>query len=99
MGNGHMLFIGNGANAWEQQLSGRLAMPEDWTLRWHHVLTLRRHIAEKAGLRLVHLVMPEKQVVIPDLRWPKGPEPDIAHRPSPKIPWEAEGPSHSETTR
>src|SRR3546814_9845986 len=37
--------------------------------------------------------MPEKQVVIPDLRWPKGTEPDCAHRPFMKIPWEAAGPS------
>lgn len=93
MGNGHMMFIGNGANAWEKQLLGRLAMPGDWAHRWHQVLTLRRQIAEKTGLRLVHLVMPEKQVVIPDLRWPNGAELDFARRPFMQIPWEAAGPS------
>lgn len=85
------LFIGNGANQWEDQLLGRLVLPPDWAARWLRALTARQQVADRAGLRLVHLVMPEKQICLPDLRWDDIPDPGFPNRPLPRLPWQEAG--------
>lgn len=87
---GH-LFIGDGANHWEQQIFGRLALTPNWAARWHQVLAMRAQIAGKTGVRLVHLVMPEKQICLPDLRWHRIEDLGFPMRPLQHLPWQMAG--------
>lgn len=66
------LFIGDGANRWEQQYAGRFALPEGWLEGWLGVLARRGEAARARGVALCNLVIPEKQVVYPEKRWPAG---------------------------
>ncbi|MCR5877642.1 hypothetical protein [Phenylobacterium sp. J367] len=66
------LFIGNGANRWERQFLGELAIDDTWFRAWSKVLDARAAEAERRGKPLWNLVVPEKQVVYGDKRWPEG---------------------------
>lgn len=69
--DGHM-FIGDGANSWERQFRGELTIPEAWLLSWAAVFEQRTREAKALGVTLRNVVLPEKQVVYPELRWPAG---------------------------
>lgn len=66
------LFIGDGANRWEQQYLGELAVAQSWLDGWCAVLAARQGEAGARGLQLWNFVVPEKQVVLPDKRWLDG---------------------------
>lgn len=66
------LFIGNGANRWERQFLGELAIDESWFANWTRVLEARQAEAARRGVTLWNMVVPEKQVVYGDKRWPEG---------------------------
>lgn len=66
------LFIGDGANRWESQFALQQAMPEAWLADWARVLAARQEAAASRGIDLWNLVIPEKQVIYPEKRWPKG---------------------------
>jgi alginate O-acetyltransferase complex protein AlgJ len=69
--DGHM-FIGDGANRWERQFRGELAIPEAWLSDWSRVLEQRQAQAAALGVALRNVVLPEKQAVYPEKRWPGG---------------------------
>ncbi|CAN7252134.1 hypothetical protein LJR219_001061 [Phenylobacterium sp. LjRoot219] len=77
--NGH-LFIGDGANHWEIQHLGRANIQPEWFAGWRDVLARRQAEAARRGVALWNLVVPEKQVVLPEQRW-AAPVPDGAQRP------------------
>jgi hypothetical protein len=66
--NGHM-FIGDGANRWERQYLGELGISEDWYASWSRVLAAREAEAARRGVILCNVVIPEKQVLLPEHRW------------------------------
>lgn len=68
-------FIANGNNAWEQQYWGEVRLSEEALQAWQ--LTFERRQAESAaiGARFAHLVVPEKQAIMPHARWPQGSKP------------------------
>lgn len=68
---GHM-FIGDGANRWERQFRGELTVVESWLAGWCEILRRRQADAAARGVSLWNVVLPEKQVVYPDKRWPGG---------------------------
>lgn len=69
MGADGYMFIGDGANQWEQQFLGALTVPEAWRQGWPAVFARRQAMAAEQGLRLVNLIVPEKQVILPHKRW------------------------------
>lgn len=69
--DGHM-FIGDGANRWEQQFRGALNVPDEWLSNWTRVFDARGRQAASLGVTLRNVVLPEKQVIYPELRWPAG---------------------------
>jgi len=73
------LFIADGGNRWETQYTGP-EPPVSWTTTWAEVLATRQAEAEARGVPLWNLVIPEKQVVYPEKRWPQG-APDGGRRP------------------
>lgn len=77
---GH-LFIGDGGNRWEQQLTGACGLTEAALDLWVQVLAARAAAAEGLGVRLVHVVVPEKQIALPGFRWPTDCAPDLSRRP------------------
>jgi alginate O-acetyltransferase complex protein AlgJ len=77
--DGH-LFIANGANRWERQYLGELTVAPAWIAGWQAVLARRQAEAAARGIALVNLVVPEKQVVLPECRW-RAPAPQGARRP------------------
>lgn len=77
--DGH-LFISNGNNRWEIQYLGGLTGLEDWIDKWAALFNKRAGIAEERGVQLLHFVVPEKQAILPHIRWPDAPE-DGSNRP------------------
>lgn len=77
--NGHM-FIGDGANHWEAQHLGRTDIRPDWFAAWRDLFARRQVEAARRGVELWNLVIPEKQVVLPEQRW-SAPIPDGERRP------------------
>lgn len=74
------LFIADGGNRWETQYAGP-PPPESWKATWAEVLAARQVEAAARGVPLWNLVIPEKQVVYPEKRWPPGAAPDGSARP------------------
>lgn len=66
------LFVADGASRWEQQFRGDLKIPDAWFESWTRVLGARATIAAALGVTLWNLVIPEKQAVLPEMRWPAG---------------------------
>jgi len=77
--DGH-LFIANGANHWERQYLGEANPPPFWIPAWIELFQRRRAEAAQRGVLLWNVVAPEKQVVLPESRWP-APLPDGEKRP------------------
>lgn len=73
------LFIGDGGNRWETQYTGP-PPPDSWKTTWARVLAARQAEAAARGIPLLNLVIPEKQVVYPETRWPAR-APDGGARP------------------
>lgn len=65
-------FIANGNNSWEQQYLGELRLSEGGMAEWHQVFERRLAASAAIGARFAHLVVPEKQSIIPEARWPAG---------------------------
>jgi len=78
--SGH-LFIGDGGNQWEKQLTGGLPLSPEAVRQWSVSLSLRLARATELGVQLVHLVVPEKQIALPYFRWPTNQAPDVLNRP------------------
>lgn len=74
------LFITNGANRWERQYLGDLRAEPSWAPGWIALLHRRREEAMRRGVTLLNVVVPEKQSVLPEYRWPS-PLPDAGNRP------------------
>jgi len=77
--HGH-LFIGDGANHWETQHLGRAKVTPDWIAGWRDLFIRRQAEAARRGVMLWNLIIPEKQVVLPEARWAE-PIPDGERRP------------------
>lgn len=71
-GHDGYLFIGDGANRWERQFRGELAVAESWLTGWSALLEQRQAEARRRGAPLWNVVIPEKQVIYPEKRWPNG---------------------------
>lgn len=77
------LFLSDGANHWERQYAGA-APPDPWLEAWLTLLQRRQAAATERGVELWNLVIPEKQVIYPEKRWPEG-APDSSNRPMRRI--------------
>lgn len=77
--DGHM-FISNGHNKWELQYLGGLTGLEGWSEKWTDLFDRRAAFAEQRDVQLLHFVVPEKQVILPHIRWPEEPK-DGSDRP------------------
>lgn len=64
------LFIGNGANKWEEQFLGQAQLDRGWTKAWTKLFETRRKRAERQKVQLINFVIPEKQVLLSHKRWP-----------------------------
>lgn len=73
-------FIGEGSNRWEVHYLGRVDIQPVWFDHWKALLARRQQEARRRGIELWNLVIPEKQVVLPELRWPE-PLPAADKRP------------------
>jgi hypothetical protein len=80
---GGVFFLADGANHWERQYAGA-APPDPWLETWLSVLAQRQAEAAGRGIELWNVVIPEKQVVYPERRWPQG-GPDPSRRPLQRI--------------
>lgn len=64
------LFIGDGTNRWERQYLGELTVVDAWKDAWRGLLEGRQVQARAHGVELWNFLAPEKQVVLPEKRWP-----------------------------
>lgn len=64
------LFIGDGTNRWEQQYLYDQPLAETWTAGWRRIFEQRQAQASARGAVLWNLIIPEKQVMFPQKRWP-----------------------------
>jgi len=69
--DGHM-FVADGANRWESQFRGDLTVPEAWLDGWGRIFAARAAMAAGLGVSLCNVVLPEKQVIHAEARWPGG---------------------------
>ncbi|MFD3262884.1 alginate O-acetyltransferase AlgX-related protein [Phenylobacterium ferrooxidans] len=67
--DGH-LFIRDGGNRWEQQYLGEITIVEAWRKNWRYILGTRQQGARDRGLELWNVIVPDKQVLLSDKRWP-----------------------------
>jgi hypothetical protein len=74
-------FIANGNNAWEQQYLGEVQLSEETLQTWQQTFSRRQTCSAAIGARFAHLVVPEKQAIIPHARWPQGSKPQPPERP------------------
>lgn len=73
-------FISNGSNHWEQQYLGQLRLTPTAIAEWQQVFERRLAASRAIGARFGHLVVPEKQAIFPEARWPQG-VPAVGERP------------------
>lgn len=83
VGDDGFLFLSDGANRWERQYAGA-APAEPWLAKWLEVLAKRQQAAAEHRVELWNLVIPEKQVLYPEKRWPSD-APDSSNRPLRRI--------------
>lgn len=74
-GDAGYMFIANGANQWERQYAGELPVPPAWIEGWVKVIDSRRSAAHGRGVALRQMVVPEKQAVYFERRWPNVADP------------------------
>ncbi|MBJ7332958.1 MAG: hypothetical protein JHC95_23895, partial [Solirubrobacteraceae bacterium] len=79
VGRDGWLFIARGANDFVRQVTGEVPLPETSLTAWRGLLETQRAAAEKHGVRLVQLVIPDKLAVyrdrFPEDLAPVGPRP------------------------
>lgn len=68
------MFIADGTNNWESQYRGTIDDPESWVSKWVDLIHQRNRMAAQSGVQLMQFVVPEKQVILPHIRWPDGRE-------------------------
>jgi hypothetical protein len=73
-------FIGDGTNHWESQFTGALNLTEEGLASWIQILRQRKAVADQLGIKIIHLVAPEKQSILPEFRW-MDPPATAVHRP------------------
>jgi len=71
--HGH-IFVGGGSNSWENQLFQPTYFPKSHYLEWVSLIQRRKEQALKLGVKLLQIVVPDKQAIIPHLRWKNQPE-------------------------
>jgi len=64
-------YISNGNNAWEQQYLGQVILDEPTLQAWQQTFARRQSHSAAIGARFAHLVIPEKQAILPYARWPE----------------------------
>jgi hypothetical protein len=67
-GLGHY-FIANGVNRWEDQIFGRARLEESDLESWRQFILMNYQGAKAFGIQFRYLVVPEKQIVLPQFRW------------------------------
>lgn len=72
--DGH-LFIRDGGNRWEQQYLGELTIVDAWRMNWRYILGTRQAGARERGIELWNVIVPDKQILLADKRWPPGGKP------------------------
>jgi hypothetical protein len=77
-------FIGDGTNHWESQYIGRLNLTEEALASWVEIIRNRQLTADQLGIKIIHLVAPEKQSILPDFRWMQPPATSV-NRPIRRI--------------
>lgn len=75
-------YIANGNNAWEQQYLGQVTLDEPTLQAWQQTFARRLAHSAAIGARFAHLVVPEKQAIIPHARWPQGSQTALPERPA-----------------
>lgn len=73
-------YIANGTNAWEQQYLGQVTLDEPALQVWQQTFTRRQAHSTAIGARFAHLVVPEKQAIIPHARWPQQGNDTVTHK-------------------
>ncbi|MEW5686861.1 MAG: hypothetical protein AB1942_18235 [Pseudomonadota bacterium] len=69
-GHDGYLFIADGANLWEKRFHIDKPVVAAFLDGWRGLLDRRAGEAQARGVTLLNLVVPEKQVIYPDKRWP-----------------------------
>lgn len=77
-------YIANGNNAWEQQYLGQVMLDELTLQAWQQTFARRQAYSAAIGARFAHLVVPEKQAILPYARWPQGSQ-TAAHEQRPVL--------------
>jgi hypothetical protein len=72
VGTDGYLFIADGANRWEQQYGSNETPPATWCDGWARAIESCNAQAAARGVTLLQVVVPEKQVIYPEKRWPAG---------------------------
>jgi alginate O-acetyltransferase complex protein AlgJ len=67
-GLGHY-FISNGVNRWEDQILGRLLCDGPSLESWQQFIRMNSDRSKELDIQLCYLIVPEKQVVLPQFRW------------------------------
>jgi hypothetical protein len=67
-GLGHY-FIANGVNRWEEQLSGHLLCDKPGLESWQEFIHANSDRLKEFNMQMCYLIVPEKQVVLPQFRW------------------------------
>jgi alginate O-acetyltransferase complex protein AlgJ len=84
MGLNGYTFVFEGSNSWEKQLLQNDFFPADFYHKWVSLIHSRHNQAGQLGIKLVQIVVPDKQAIIPHLRWKNIPE-TISQRPILKL--------------
>ena len=71
-GHDGFLFIANGSRRWERQYLAEVVVTEAWLNDWQKIFAARQAEARARGVELWNLVVPEKQVLLAEKRWPTG---------------------------
>ncbi|MDB5817140.1 MAG: hypothetical protein JWQ11_780, partial [Rhizobacter sp.] len=79
------MFVGNGSNKWEHQYAGETRLSDQGIAKWRLAFERRRAAAHEIGARYLHLVVPEKQSIMPTARWPNGVVKRVGPRPIEQI--------------
>ncbi|MBF0158465.1 MAG: hypothetical protein HQL58_02980 [Magnetococcales bacterium] len=68
-GFGGYFFLKLGSNAWEKQLTGEMVLTDEAIHRWIQLIVERMNKSKEIGFNLIHMIIPEKQIIFPQFRW------------------------------
>jgi alginate O-acetyltransferase complex protein AlgJ len=74
-------FIIDGSNQWEKQFLGSVGFSDADLNSWKILFEKRTEAAKLIGANFRHFVIPEKQSIYPELRWPGGVPKSLNDRP------------------